>query len=114
MTARNSLMTAVPYPVEQALTKLGNNLRLARIRRRQTIEEVAEKIGTGVRAVRAAESGKPSTGIAVYAALLWAYGLLEPFGDLADPQADAEGLALIAGTNGRVRARKDRGLDNDF
>jgi serine/threonine-protein kinase HipA len=44
--------------------------------------------------VDAAETGKASTGIAVYAALLWAYGLLDLFTELADPARDAEGHAL--------------------
>jgi len=83
--ARNNLLLAVPYPVEAAINKVAANLRTARLRRRLTIEEVAEKIGTGARAIRAAENGRPSTGIAVYAALLWAYGLLSPLEALADP-----------------------------
>lgn len=113
MVARNNLFTAPPYPVEQTLNKVGSNLRLARLRRKQTIQQVAQKIGTGVRAVRDAESGKPSTGVAVYAALLWAYDLLQPFEELADPLKDAEGLALEASKEKR-RARKSGGLDNDF
>lgn len=111
MVARNTLLTAVPYPVEQALRKLGNNLRVARLRRKLTIEEVAEKIGTGARAVRTAESGKPSTGVAVYAALLWVYGLLSPFEQLANPQSDEAGLARVGVGE---RARKRKGLDNEF
>jgi transcriptional regulator with XRE-family HTH domain len=113
MTARNALLTATPYAVAQALTMVGNNLRMARLRRNLTIEEVAERIGTGVRAVRAAERGNASTGIAVYAALLWAYGLLSPFAELANPLNDQEGLAL-AGLDTNARARKSKGLDNDF
>jgi len=113
VVARNTLFTAIPYPVEQAIKKVGNNLRIARLRRKQTIEEVAEKIGTGARAIRAAESGKASTGVAVYAALLWAYDLLQPFGDLADPHTDEKGLAL-SGNGKAVRARKSRDLDNEF
>jgi transcriptional regulator with XRE-family HTH domain len=111
MDGRNALLTATPYAVEQALNKVGQNLRIARLRRKLTIEEVAAKIGAGPRAVRAAENGKPSTGIAVYAALLWAYGLLSPFEELADPQDDEQGLAQ-AGVG--ARARKGKGLDNDF
>ena len=76
MVARNQLLKLRPTPVEQALTRLGQNLRTARIRRKFTIEEVAEKIGTGRRAVMDAEKGKASTGIGVYAALLWVYDLL--------------------------------------
>ncbi len=70
---QNTLLEAQPYPVEQALQKLGANLRKARLRRHLTIDDAAEKIGTGPRAVSDAERGKASTGIAVYAALLWAY-----------------------------------------
>ena len=113
MVARNGLLMAPPYQVEQTLKRLGRNLRTARLRRKQTIEEVAEKIGTGVRAVRDAESGKASTGIAIYTALLWLYDLLQPFEDLANPLKDQEGLARAAAKE-NVRARKSGGLDNDF
>ena len=51
MTAKNTLTTAPPYAVEQTLRRLGSNLRTARLRRNLTIEEVAQKIGTGPRPV---------------------------------------------------------------
>jgi transcriptional regulator with XRE-family HTH domain len=113
MTARNQLIMTPPYPVEQALKMVGNNLRMARVRRKLTIEEVAEKVGTGRRAVMDAERGKASTGIAVYAALLWVYDLLAPFEELADPLKDEAGIAL-ASRNEKQRARKSGELDNDF
>jgi transcriptional regulator with XRE-family HTH domain len=113
MVARNRLFTAAPYPVEQALSRLGDNLRTARVRRSYTIEEVAEKIGTGRRAVMDAEKGKASTGIGVYVALLWAYDLLEPLDNLAEPAQDKQGLTLT-GAKEKVRARKGAGLSNDF
>ncbi len=77
------------------------------------IEDAATRIGTGVRAVMDAEKGKPSTGIVVYAALLWLYGLMDPIGELAEPTRDKEGLSR-EGAKARARARKDGGLDNDF
>ena len=113
MVARNNLLEAPPYAVEQALKKVGRNLRLARLRRGQTIEETAKRIGTGPRAIRDAESGKASTGVAIYAALLWAYDLLSPLEKLADPLADNEGLALASAKEGK-RARKSGDLDNEF
>lgn|ERR1035437_1885756 len=113
MVARNQLLEAPPYPVEQALKRLGENLRTARVRRRYTMEEVASKIGTGPRAVMDAEKGKRSTGIAVYAALLWLYDLLQPFEDLANPVKDEEGLSLAMAKE-KTRARKSGGLDSDF
>lgn len=113
MSARNSLLAAPPYPVEQAIKRLGANLRTARLRRNLTIQDVAGKIGTGPRAISDAEKGKPSTGIAVYVALLWAYDLLEEFTDVADPAKDEEGLALSLSRE-RNRARSKDEIDNEF
>lgn len=113
MVAQNKLLKAPPFPVEQAIKRLGENLRTARVRRKLTIEEAAERIGTGSRAVADAEKGKPSTGIVVYSALLWLYDLLEPVSSLADPTKDSEGLSLEAAKSPH-RVRKTRGLDNDF
>ena len=113
MTAKNTLIQAPPYAVEQAIRRLGSNLRTARLHRNLTIEEVGEKIGTGPRAVSDAEKGKVSTSIAVYTALLWVYGLLVPMEELADPALDEEGLSLSLSKE-RARARVAEGLDDDF
>lgn len=113
MTAKNTLIQAPPYPVERTIKRLGANLRTARLRRNLTIEEIGEKIGTGPRAVSDAEKGKVSTGIAVYTALLWAYDLLGPMSELADPVLDVEGLSLSLSKE-RTRARAKDELDDDF
>jgi transcriptional regulator with XRE-family HTH domain len=113
MAKSNTLTTAPPYPVELALKRLGANLRTARLRRNLTIAEVAEKIGTGPRPVADAEKGKPSTSVAVYLALLWAYDLLAPMEAVADPALDREGLARSA-QRARARTRPPRELDSDF
>jgi transcriptional regulator with XRE-family HTH domain len=113
MKARNALLSALPYQVEKALTKLGRDLKTARLRRKLTIEDVAEKIGTSRFAVADAEKGKPSTGVAIYAALLWTYGLIDRLADVIDPAKDDEGLALsLHSSPSRVGRR--RKLDNDF
>ncbi len=113
MSAKNTLTQAPPYAVEQAIKRLGANLRTARLRRNLTIAEVAEKIGTGARAVSDAERGKITTGIAVYTALLWTYDLLGPMESLADPAKDEEGLALSMRRQ-RARAKNPEELDSDF
>lgn len=109
---RNALLAAPPFAVEQALIRIGRQ-RMARIRRNLTIAAVAETIGTGRRAVMDAEKGKPATGMAVYAALLWAYDLLEPLAELADPATDAHGM-MLAQAREPKRARTPVGVDNDF
>ena len=113
MSTRNALTTTPPYPVEQTIRQIGANLRTARLRRNLSIEQVAEKIGAGTRAIRAAEQGMITTGVVVYIALLWAYDLLEPATELADPGKDDTGLSYLAEKE-RNRARNIVTLDNDF
>ena len=113
MAARNPLLAAPPHAVEMVLKRLGANLRTARTRRNLTVAEVAEKIGTGRRAVMDAEKGQPSSSIAIYAALLWAYDLIGQLDEVADPLRDERGQALAL-AHERKRARKPAGLSNDF
>ncbi|MCA9802127.1 MAG: XRE family transcriptional regulator [Cyanobacteria bacterium HKST-UBA02] len=113
MSRQNKLIQSPPYPVEQALKQLGENLRLSRIRRNMTIADAAERIGTGPRAVMDAEKGKAGTGMVVYAALLWLYNQLDQLEEVGDPARDREGMALESQRQ-RQRVRKPKDLDSDF
>jgi hypothetical protein len=113
MKARNPLLGATPYEVERSLKKLGADLKTARLRRNFTIQEVAQKIGTSRFAVADAEKGKPSTNVAVYAALLWTYGLVDRLADVAEPGNDEVG-ARLALAREPARASHRRKLSNDF
>ena len=113
MAKKNILTAAPPYRVEQAIKRLGANLRTARLRRNLTIDDVAEKIGTGSRAVSAAEQGKITAGIATYTALLWAYDILDSMSELANPAEDREGLALESKRE-RASGNAAEELSNDF
>lgn len=113
MTRMNNLTKAPPYVVETAIRTLGEKLRTARLRRNLTLDDVAEKIGTGRRVVADAEKGKPTTATAVYVALLWTYDLLGPWSTLADPAEDSEGLAHFQSRE-RGRRTSSKELDDDF
>jgi transcriptional regulator with XRE-family HTH domain len=113
MSRRNRLLESPPGPVEKVLLRLGENLRIARLRRNMTIADASERIGTGPRAVMDAEKGKAATGMVVYAALLWLYDQLDQLEEVADPSRDKEGLILERAAQ-RRRARKSKGLDNNF
>lgn len=113
MAKKNILTAAPPYQVEQAINRLGANLRTARLRRNLTIDDVAEKIGTGPRAVSDAEQGKITAGIVTYTALLWAYDILDPMSELANPAKDKEGLALEIKRE-RASGKAPEELSNDF
>ena len=105
--------STLPHSVEIGVRKLGQNLRAARLRRNLSIEEVAQRIGVSRYTVADAEMGKPSTGIAVYAALLWTYRLLDQLTEIASPTNDKEGAALVLPRE-RARTPRQGSLNNDF
>ena len=110
---RGHLLNSPPYEVETALKRLGADLRTARLRRNITLAEIGERLGVSREVVADAEHGKPSTTVAVYAALLWSYGLARRLGELADPATDDEGLRLVT-LRERRHARAPKPLDDDF
>ena len=113
MSRHSRLLEAPPFAVERTLKALGANLRTARVRRKLTLEDVAQKIGVSRRIVGDAERGKPSTAVAVYAGILWALDLLDQLASVAEPAKDAEGMALALSREGS-KVRKPHVLDNDF
>jgi transcriptional regulator with XRE-family HTH domain len=113
MGQRNILSNTPPYAVEKSIKSLGENLKTARLRRGLSRQEVAEKIGTGVRAVSDAEQGKPTTSVVVYMALLWAYDLLSSTQELANPLKDEIGLRLDEMKKPQ-RSKARKAIDNDF
>lgn len=108
MPSGNYLQAGPPCPVERAAKRLGANLRTARLRRSLTLGQVAERIGPGRRAVMDAEKGKPTTGLAVYLALLGAFDLLDGLYAVADPAGDVERQALARSREG------PRAVDHDL
>lgn len=78
------------------LARAGANLRLARLRRRMTMAEVAERLGVDRRTVSAMEAGEPQAASSVLAGALWVYGLERDFDALADPERDSLGKGLEA------------------
>jgi predicted transcriptional regulator len=111
---RGSRITGTPpAAVEDALSRLGRNIRIARVRRKLRIADLAERIGASRFTVADVEKGKPSTSAAAYLGALWALGLLDQITELADPDRDEEGKVLERARSPTGAPRR-RSLDNDF
>jgi transcriptional regulator with XRE-family HTH domain len=113
MPPRNSLTSAPPYAVQEALKSLGKNLRTARLRRNLSLAELAAKLGVDRHVLTDAENGKLGTSAGVYVGMLWAMNLISSLEGVADPKTDEEGLAL-SGVDERERARTGGGPSNAF
>ncbi len=102
-----------PAAVEEALERLGRNIRTARLRRRLPQAELAQRMGVSRSVVAGIERGKPTTGVALYLGALWVLGLLGHMREVAHPDRDDEGKTLERARSPRI-ARTPRSLSDDF
>lgn len=85
-----------PAQVSATLTRLGSNVRTARLRRGLSIEQVAARVGCSRFTVASVEKGKPGVSAVAYFTVLWALRLLDDAKHLADPDRDERGQILHA------------------
>jgi DNA-binding XRE family transcriptional regulator len=102
-----------PLEVAAATQRLGENIRLARVRRGMSQEELAQASGVTRKTLYALEKGASGTTIATAFAVLWKLGLLSTAAALADPDADEHGKILEAARRPK-RVRQPVDSDNDF
>jgi len=102
-----------PAAVEDILNRLGRNIRTARLRRKLSMEELAERVGISRYVLADIEKGKPTTAIAAYLGTLWALGLLWNMQEVADPDRDQEGKILERARSPKT-APKRKTINDDF
>lgn len=98
----------VSRPVEDVCTHLGALVRQARLARRWTIAELAERARIGTATLKRLEKGAPSASLGVWLSVFERLGLLALFKGLEDPA----GETLLNQTRAK-RARRAR-TDLDF
>lgn len=113
MPRQSKIAESPPAAVREALERLGRDLRTARLRRKLTQNDMAQRIGVSRFVVADIERGKPTTGVAAYLGALWVLGLLGQMNDVADPAHDEEGQTLERARSPRT-ARGRRTLSDDF
>ena len=104
---------AVPFEVGEAVRTLGENIRVARIRRRMKQEDLAQKCSITRKTLYGIEKGLPGVGIGQVFSVLWVMGLLDSVKELADPDNDEHGKILEAARQ-KKRVRDAPAEDNDF
>lgn len=105
--------TPLPFEVSEALLRLGENIRLARLRRRMSQDELAQKCHISRKTLYAFENGSAGVSAGTLFSVLWTLGLLSSSAALADPDKDVHGKTLEAARQPK-RVRHSTLLDNDF
>ncbi len=85
-------LLTLPPGVLRALQRLGENLAIGRIRRRESQSNWAKRIGVSRPTLIRMERGDPGVGIGIYATALWVLGRAEALPDLAAPGEDRGAL----------------------
>lgn len=85
-------LEALPPAAAQALRALGENLAIARSRRRESQRAWAKRLGVSVPTLIRMERGDPGVGAGIYATALWLMGTVGKLPDVAAPAEDRGAL----------------------
>lgn len=99
----------LPLPTKRAMTKLGGDIKRARIRRGITMALMAERVFTTRGTLQKVERGDPNVSMGIYATVLFVLGLTERLYNLAEFTHDTVALMLEEEKlPKRVRHRKEK------
>lgn len=84
----------LPIPVKKALRKLGEDIKTARLRRRITMQLMAERAFISRTTLTKIEKGDPSVALGIYATILFVLGLTSNLANLFDVSQDPLGRSL--------------------
>lgn len=85
-------LATLPAAAAQALRSLGENLAIARVRRRASLREWARRLGCSIPTLIRLERGDPGVGVGLYATALWLIGRASGLPELAAPAEDRGAL----------------------
>jgi transcriptional regulator with XRE-family HTH domain len=92
MPKTSQALLTIPPAAAQALRALGENLAIARTRRRESQRAWAKRLGVSVPTLIRMERGDPGVSAGIYATALWLMGTVSELPELAAPAADRGAL----------------------
>jgi hypothetical protein len=98
----------LPPSTAAALEKLGADLAVARLRRKESLRSWAARLGVSVATLQRLEAGDPSVGIGIVATALWLIQRDGELRSLAAPEYDRGAIEMdvrAATELGRARAK---------
>ena len=93
-TVKSRANIALPRAARRALAKLGEDISVARKKRRISTVSMAERAFVSRSTYAKIEKGDPTVSMGAYATVLAILGLVDGVGDLADRSSDSLGLDL--------------------
>lgn len=94
MPRSSNALRQLPPSTLGALQKLGADLAVARLRRKESMRVWAKRLGITVSTLQRLEAGDPAVSVGVIASALWMINRDGALGDLAAPEHDQGALEL--------------------
>jgi transcriptional regulator with XRE-family HTH domain len=92
MTKASHSYKALPAIALEQLQKLGQDIAVARKRRRMSMRDMAARMMVNLKTVQRLEKGDPTVGIGIVVTALWILGMHRRLGELVAPESDKTGL----------------------
>ena len=108
MSKTSPSLKALPAEVAASLARLGENLALARVRRKESQREWARRIGISAPTLIRMERGDPGVSMGIYATALWMMGRANALAELADPVTDLGALEADVRKAARLRVVRSK------
>ena len=92
MSQSNLTRNGLPQEIIDAVSQLGERIRVARKRRAITMEEMSSRMFINRKTLARLEKGDPGVSLAVFASALWVLGLDSDLMGVALPEQDEVGI----------------------
>lgn len=106
MPKNSQALTQLPPEAAAALLRLGEDLAVARVRRKESQKSWASRLGCSVPTLRRMEQGDASVSIGVYVTALWLAGRVAALAELAAPASDRVALEGLLRQVNKTRAAR--------
>lgn len=93
---KSDVSDILPAQVRRSLVKFGEDLSVARRKRRLTVAMMCERLGVSKSTWQRMEKGDPTVSMGAFAQALFVLGAGTPIGDLIDQRNDEQGLLFDA------------------
>lgn len=91
---RSTVPDTLPLRVKRGLSKLGEDIALARKKRNLTTMMMAERLGVAKSTYLKLEKGDPTVAMGTYAMAFFVLGFADVLGEILDARRDEQGLLL--------------------
>ena len=92
MSQKDLVSKGLPSKLIDNIAELGIRIKIARTRRKLTMEEMSSRMFISRKTLGRLEKGDPGVSLAVFASALWVLGLDDDLRLLADPLKDTFGI----------------------